>query len=87
LGNGEEWTVPSMPLGPKGKEIAQMMDEMGNEDDGDVMDKFFTLMLKVVQVNYPTLTREQAEESTLFHMGMYADITKALTPWVEPKKD
>lgn len=60
LNDGNGWLIPALPCGRRGKAILKLLDEL-NEDSG--LDKCFDVALAILQLNYPSLTREQMEEA------------------------
>jgi len=83
LGNGEEWAVTSLPTGKKGKELIALGDALATDGEEDVeaqvtFAKVSTFFLAILQVNYPDLTAEEANEAGLFRIGMIEEFQQAL---------
>jgi hypothetical protein len=84
LGNGETWTVPSLPLNSEGERIAKMIDEMAQQDEDTdanqhtVMQMYFKFMYALLKLNYPALTEDEARDAGLFQMGMFSDFAEAM---------
>ena len=84
LGNGETWTISSLPFGPKGDAVGVLIDAMAITAQGDDADKTldsqFQVMLAITQINYPELTEETAKENGLFLLGeeMFSEMILAM---------
>ena len=68
LGNGELWTIPSMPVGPKAgwfvKTLDQYAEATGNEgfDEREISNMVFGFFVRLMQLNYPKMTKENAAD-------------------------
>lgn len=80
LGNGEKWCISSCPLGRRGEIVLSQMQkidearaEVANLEDvagsQKMMQVTFEFCLFVLQLNYPKLTQEIAEENELFQIA------------------
>ena len=89
LGNGETWTVPSLPFGKKGKVVATQYDALTKSDFGEDVDKAIGAMIDAMvvhlQLNYPALTRENVEDAGLFDAQIFGEFCAAVGG-PEPKK-
>jgi hypothetical protein len=82
LGNGEKWCIPAMPLGQKRHQILEFLkkirileeDLKKAKDDsdaalsltGDLFEIAHSALVYVLQLNYPNVTEEFADEENLF---------------------
>jgi len=91
LGNGEKWTVPSMPLAKKKREpILKAMEDYDKlqleaataenqfQALGKALDSASELILIVLKLNYPELTLEHLEEHDLFALEHVPQIISIL---------
>jgi len=88
LGNGETWTVPSLPFGKVGKAVAKKYDELAesnHENTDDAMHAMIDVMVSHLQINYPDITIEKADTVGLFDAGVFKEFCQAVTG-IEPKK-
>lgn len=64
LNNGDEWTVPSMPMGKASTWFAEKIEEVENMDTTDLkafMPLGVQLIHRILQINYPGLSEDQCD--------------------------